>query len=160
MIGKLCDKEIVEPLHLRNNAVQHLHLLLLHLAISESKLPVKIENLSDLPENCAVTRYINALQNDVNAGKMKKQLVKWLLEDRAKEKEFSYRLTGKDSRLILHGFMYLINAIRGDSEDGTLICKLLFLAYIALKLRDCAAIFSMYHLPEEKLAELPSLAKD
>ena len=46
------------------------------------------------------------MEQDVKAGRMKKQLGKWLLEDRVKDKDFSYRLTGKDSRLILHGFMY------------------------------------------------------
>lgn len=25
LIGKLCDKEVVEPLHLKNNGVQHFH---------------------------------------------------------------------------------------------------------------------------------------
>jgi len=49
---------------------------------------------------------LKVLEQDVKAGRMKKQQGKWLLEDRTKDKDFSYRLTGKDSRLILHGFMY------------------------------------------------------
>ena len=91
---------------------------------------------------------------------MKKQLGQWLIEDRTKDKDFNYRLTGKDSRLILHGFMYLVEAIRGDSNEPKLLMKLLAIVYIGIKLRDCAAIFSMYHLTEENLAKLHQLSHD
>ena len=90
--------------------------MLLNLAIS-------LSNLSELAPNCAITRYLKAMENDVKAGRMKKQLGKWLLEDRGKDKDFTYRLTGKDSRLILHGFMYLVRAIQGDSTDHKLVMR-------------------------------------
>ena len=159
-IGKLCDKEVVEPLHLKNNGVQYLHTMLLDIAISISNLPNKLNSLSELPPNCAITRYLKAMENDVKAGRMKKQLGKWLLEDRGKDKDFTYRLTGKDSRLILHGFMYLVKAIQGDSEDQKLLMKLLTTVFIGINLRDCAAIFSMYHLTEQDLAKLSQLCHD
>ena len=38
--------------------------------------------------------------------------------------------------------------------------KLLPIVFIGTKLRDCAAIFSMYHLTEEDLAKLPQLCHD
>ena len=50
---------------------------------------------------------MKALECDVKAGRLKKQLGKWMLEERSEDKGFTYRLTGKDSRLILHGFMFL-----------------------------------------------------
>ena len=114
-------KEVVEPLHLKNNGVQHFQAMLLDLAISVSNLPKKLSSLDDLPSNSAMSRYLKAMEQDVKAGRMKKQLGRWLLEDRAKDKDFTYRLTGKDSRLILHGFMYLVKAIQGDSNDPKLI---------------------------------------
>ena len=98
------------------------------------------------------------MENDVKAGRMKKQLGKWLLEDRDKDKNFSYRLTGKDSRLILHGFMYLVKAIQGDSTDPKLLMDLLPIVFIGTKLRDCAAIF--FHLTGENLAKLTQLCHD
>ena len=64
------------------------------------------------------------------------------------------------SKLFLHGFMYLLNAIKGYSNDLKLLAKLLFLAFVALKLRDCAAHFSAYNINEENLQELSSLARD
>lgn len=103
---------------------------------------------------------MKAMESDVKAGRMRKQLGKWLLEDRGKDKDFTYRLTGKDSRLILHGFMYLVKAIQGDSTDPELLLKLLKIVFIGTKLRDCAAIFSMYHLTEQDLANLSQLCHD
>ena len=134
--------------------------MLLNVAISLSNLPNKLNSLSELPPNCAITRCLKAMENDVKAGRMKKQLGKWLLEDRGKDKDFTYRLTGKDSRLILHEFKYLVRAIQGDSTDHKLAMKLLPIVFIGTKLRDCAAIFSMYHLTEEDLAKRPQLCHD
>ena len=105
-----------------NNGVQHFHAMLLDLAISVSNLPPKLNSLDDLPSNSAMSRYLKAMDvKDVKAGRMKRQLSRWLHEDRAKDKDFTYRLTGKDSRLILHGFMYLVKAIQGDSNDPKLL---------------------------------------
>jgi len=64
-----------------------------------------------------MARYLKALECDVKAGQVKKQLGKWMVENRSKDKHFSYRFTGKDSRWVLHGFMYLVDAIKGNSDD-------------------------------------------
>ena len=56
--------------------------------------------------------------------------------------------------------MYLVRAIQGDSTDPKLLVKLLPIVFIGTKLRDCAAIFSMYHLTEQDLAKLPQLCHD
>ena len=134
--------------------------MLLDLAISLSELPDKISSLSDLPPTSAISRYLRALECDVKAGRLKKILGKWILEDRSKAKDFSYRLTEKDSKLVLHGFMYLVNAIKGDSEDPTLLMKLIFIVFIALNLRARASSFSMYHVTPQVVQELPGLCHD
>lgn len=135
--------------------------MLLDVAISISNVPNKLNSLSELPPNCAITRYPKAMENDIKAGRMRKQLAKWLLEDRGKDKDFAYCLTGKDSHVILHGFVYLVKAIQGDSTDQKLLMKLLQIVFIGTKLRDCAAFFffSMYHLTED-LAKLSKLCHD
>ena len=96
----------------------------------------------------------------MKAGRLKKQLRKWILEDRSKDKGFSYRLTGKDSRLLLHGFMFLIHAIKGDSVNPTLLMKLICIVFIAIKSRDCALQFSMYHITLRAVQELQEISKD
>ena len=121
LIGKLCDKEVVEPLHLKKNGVQHLHTMLLNLAMSSSNLPQNISSLSELSPAWAMSRYIKALECDAKPGRLTKQLGKWMLEDRSKDKDVSHSLTRLDSRLILRGFIYLVNAIKGDSDDPKLL---------------------------------------
>ena len=160
LIGNLCDKEVVEPLHLKDNGVQHLHSKLLDLAISFSNIPDKISSLLDLPPPSAISRYLKALESDVKAGRLKKQLGKWILEDRPKDKNFSYRLTGKHSKLVLHGFMFLVDAIKGDSENRKLLMKLICIVFIAIKLKDCAPRFSMYHITPPVVQELQEISHD
>ena len=60
-----------------------------------------------------MSRYLKAMEQDVKAGRMKKQLGKWLLEDRAKEKDITYRLTGKSFRPN-HAWLY----VSSESNSG------------------------------------------
>lgn len=150
---------IEKPLHLKNNAVQKLHNQMLKLALAKSNLPNNITSMAEMPQ-CSVKRYLESLDAEVKATRLKKQLIKWLLEDKTKDKDFTYRFTGKDSRLILHGFMYLINAIRGNSTDLKLITKLLVIVFTAVRLRDSVSLFSMYHFSEEKCQKLFSCTSD
>ena len=152
-IGVLCEKEIIEPLHLKNNAVQKLHSQMLLLALADSGLSNKITSVADMP-NCSAKRYLHALEHEVKATRLKKQLVKWLVDERVKNKPFSYRFTGKDSQLVLGGFMYLISAIRGDRNCHKLLGKLLIIVFIAIRLRDCVSLFSKYHFCEQDLQQL------
>lgn len=69
-----------------------------------------------------------------------------MLEDRFKDKDFFYRLIGKDLRFILYGFMYFVNVIRGDLDDFKLFMKFLFIVFIVMKFRDCVFIFLMYYI--------------
>ena len=151
LIGILCEKEIVEPLHLKNNAVQKLHNQMLLLVLADSNLPNRITSVTDMP-NCSMKRYLYALEHEVKATRLKKQVVKWLFD--SKNKDFSYRFTGKDSSLVLAGFMFLIDAIRGGRSDPKLLTKLLIIVFIAVKLRDSVSLFSMYHFSDEKLKQL------
>lgn len=154
LIGKLCENALIEPLHLKNNAVQKLHDQMLLLALTDSNLPSKLTSITEMP-NCSMKRYLQALEDKVKATRLRKQLVRWLLDERSQNKDFSYRFTGKDSHLVLAGFMFLIDAIRGGrTNNGKLISKLLIIVFIAIRLRDSVSLFSMYHFSEEKLEKL------
>ena len=138
--------------------------MLLNLAISSNNFPQKISSLSDLSPACAMSRYMKALECDVKAGRLKKKLGKWMLEDRSKNKYFSYsyRLNGKDARLILHGFMYLVNDIKGDSDYPKLLRKLLFIVFIAMKFSSeiVPPFFQKHHITQPAIDELKVLALD
>lgn len=71
---------------------------------------------------------------------------KWILEDRLKDKDFCYRLIEKDFRVILYGFMFLVDVIKGDSENFKLFMKFMFIVFIVIKLRDCVLRFFMYYI--------------
>ena len=120
--------------------MQYLDTMLLDLVISKSKLPKSLNSLSDLSPKCALYRYLKAMENDVKVGRMKKQLGKWLLENRGKDKNFTYGLTGKDSQQIFHGFKNLIKAMQGDSTDPKLLMHLLPIVFIGTNLRECAIL--------------------
>lgn len=60
---------------------------------------------------------MKVLECDVKVGCLKKQFGKWMLEERFKDKDFSYRLIGKDLRFILYGFVFFVNVIKGDLDD-------------------------------------------
>lgn len=127
------------------------------MAILLSNIPDKISSLSEPPPSSTISRYLKALQSEVKAGHLKKQLEKWILEDRSKDKDFSYRLTGKDSKLV---FMFLVDAIKGDSENPKLQMKLICIVFIAIKLRDCASRFSMYHITPPDVQEVQKMRHD
>ena len=106
---------------------------MLLLALADSNLSNTITSISDLP-NYSMKRYMQALEHEVKATRLKRQLVKWLCDERSKNKDFSCRFTGKDSCLALGGFMFLIDAIRGDRNNVQLLTKLLIIVFIAVKL--------------------------
>ena len=155
-IGPLCEKAVLEPLHLKSNAVQKQHNQLLKLALAKSNLPANISSLTEIPE-CSIKRYLVALEVHVKATRLRKQLVKCIFEEREHDKNFTYCFTGKDSRLILHGFMHLVCAIKGKSTDVKLTTKLLIIVFLALKLRQSISLFSMYHFSEDNVERLHSV---
>lgn len=74
-----------------------------------------------------MARYLKALECDVKAEQVKKQLV---------------------------------DAIKGNSDDPKLLMKLSFITFIAVELRDCSSIFSMYHVSPQDIENLKGLAHD
>ena len=87
--------------------VQRFHSLFLDEALKRSDISDKCV-FSELPQASAFYKYTQSLRNEVKARRLYKQIVKWFNNDRQKNKDFSYRFTGKDSKLILHGFNHLI----------------------------------------------------
>jgi hypothetical protein len=74
LIGKLSDKAMVEPLHLKNNAVQHLHAMFLKQVLSISSLPSCL-NISELPHTSPMSKYLVAMECQVKASRLKKQFL-------------------------------------------------------------------------------------
>ena len=56
--------------------------------------------------------------------------------------------------------MFLVDSIKGDSDNPKLIMKLICIVFIAIKLRDCASRFSMYHITLTVVQELQQMSRD
>lgn len=154
LIGPLVDKAYAEPLHNSNNAWQFLHLKLLEVAIAKSEIPTSCVNPSVLPIHSPIRKYLDVLKDDVKATRLRKKLLTWFKSGRAKK--FDYRFTGRDSRLLAHNFMSLINALTSLDDSDQIKLKLATIAFCCLKLRDAVSIFSRVIVDKEVLIEMKS----
>lgn len=93
IIGHLVDFAVAEPLHNSNNAWQYIHGLLLEEAVSRSDIPLAGCDVSTLPNETPLKKFMLSVKNEVGASRLYKKLNKWLKEGR--KKKFEYRFTGK-----------------------------------------------------------------
>ena len=154
LIGRLVDKAYAEPLHNSNNAWQFLHLKLLEVAFAKSEIPASCVNPSVLPIHSPIRKYLDVLKDDVKATRLRKKLLTWFKSGRAKK--FDYRFTGRDSRLLAHNFMSLINALTSLDDSDQIRLKLATIAFCCLKLRDAVSMFSRVIVDKEVLIEMKS----
>ena len=132
LLGNIVDRAHVDPLHLKNNACAHAHRYLLNEVISHSNLTETI--FSKIPASSPFARYVNAMKTKCKLSPLANRIVRWFNETGANGKAFDYRFTGKDSRLFLQNFMYLIDAVKqGSRKEHTYHV----LAYFCLTLREC-----------------------
>jgi hypothetical protein len=157
LLGDVIDRAHVEPLHLKNNACALAHRHLLHMAIKISHLPNSISSFADIPSGCMFAKYVETLRSKCSLTRLAKKVIKWFIETHGNGRNFDYRFTGKDSRLFLHNFMYLVDIIETAVSGRDLIALHLH-AYITLCLRDCVALFSRLNITETELAKLKELS--
>ena len=105
-IAHLVDFAFAEPLHNSNNAWQYIHSILLEEAISRSNIPVTGVDLSTLPDETPLKKFVLSIKNDVGASRLYEKIKKWLKEGR--KKKFEYRFTGRETKCFCHKFMFLI----------------------------------------------------
>ena len=140
IIAHLVDFAFAEPLHNSNNAWQYIHSILLEEAISRSNIPVTGVDLSTLPDETPLKKFVLSIKNDVGASRLYKKIKKWLKEGR--KKKFEYRFTGKETKCFCHKFMFLIDSLRRENDMGPESLRLMSVAFAALQLRDAVSKFS------------------
>ena len=154
LIGDLVDKAYAEPLHNSNNAWQFMHGKLLEVAIAKSDIPPSCVDLSVLPVHSPIRKYLDVLKGEVKATRLRKKLMAWFKSGRAKK--FDYRVTGRDSRLLAHNFMSLINALTSITDSDQAKLKLATISFCCVKLRDAVSMFSRIAVDKNVLVELKS----
>ena len=84
IIAHLVDFAFAEPLHNSNNAWQYIHSILLEEAISRSNIPVMGVDLSNLPDESPLKKFVLSIKNDVSTSGLYEKIKK-MAEDREKK---------------------------------------------------------------------------
>ena len=163
LLGPVIDRIHVDPLHLKNNLCALLHQ---HLLETVLKLSV-IHNMtcfSQVPHTSPFAQYVKTMRVRCNLSRLAKKIFKWFNDTRGKERKFEYRFTGKDSRMFVQNFMFLISSIdnsayRDLERDPNAKSHLHALAFLCLVLRDCISLFSRLEIDNEQVSKLEQLCR-
>jgi hypothetical protein len=157
LVAELIDRAHVEPLHLKNNICALAHRHLLNLAVS--KLPSSsISSFSQVPMDTPFFQFVDALRSKCNLKRLAKKVIRWYNENGMNRKEFDYRFTGRDSRMFLHNFMFLIDVLEKSikgKETEAIHCH----AYLCFCLRNAVSLFSRFDITDDQVVELRDYCK-
>jgi hypothetical protein len=153
LVAELVDRANVEPLHLKNNACALAHCYLLNQAIEMSK-PHLSTSFSQVPPETPFFKFIDVLRSKCNLNRLAKRIIRWY-DDNAKTdaRTFNYRFTGKDSRMFLHNFMFLINVLE-NGVSGKAAELLHVHPNLCFCLRNAVSLFSRVNITDEQILEL------
>lgn len=158
-LDKYVDLVKPDPLHCTNNAWQTWHLDILNTAmkLTDNKdLDKANGNLDSLPNHAPLHRYLNCLESTMKAGRLVKNVRKWFTERKIKGKEvFSYRFTGKESKLFSWHFMHLCKELKNTAGiEKSTFGHIMSLAFSGLCLRNSTALYSRVHITPSDLVSL------
>lgn len=152
-IGKVIEKALIDPLHVKNNAWEKVNRLIVTEVVNSSKA-TKTKKLSELAVNDPVSMYFLALKNTVKAGKVVKKFQHWFDFDREKS-DFTCRFTGEDSTKLANQYLPLIQSLLTGPLSETSAKKMHVLAYMAFHLSHLTIIMSKFN-PTPNGSELAS----
>lgn len=131
------------------------HRYLLNQAMEMSK-PHLTNSLSfsQVPAETPYSKFIKVLGSKCNLNRLAKRIIRWYNDNgNANGRTFDYRFTGKDSRMFLHNFMYLIDVLENGVSGKA--SKLLHVhAYLCLCLRNVVSLFSRVNITDDQVVEL------
>lgn len=120
-----------------------------------------VVSFSDLKPDSPLFKYVETLKKQCGLSRLAKQVVRWFNTHQGCEKLFEYRFTGRDSRGLLHNFMYLIVAlepfVKKDSKNELLLHAT---AHHCLVLRDCVSFFNRVDISDEEVSKLEKLCQE
>jgi hypothetical protein len=153
VIGEFIDRAHVDPLHLKNNACALAHRNILNIALSLSKIPNSVTGFAQVPSTSLFFKYFETLRSKCFLSRLSKKVIRWFNETRGNGKAFEYRFTGKDSRMFLHNFMFLIDLVE-EKTVGMQSKQLYIHAYLCLCLRNAVSLFSRINISDEEVSSL------
>lgn len=154
LIGNFIERAHVDPLHLKNNACQHVHKMMLHEAIQKSSLRGNVTNMSGVPWDSPFFKFVQALKSKCQLSRLANKVTRWFNETKAEGKDFDYRFTGRDSRMYLHNFMYLVESLESPADTARQTFRLHTFAFVSLELRNAVSLFCRFTINDEEIKEL------
>ena len=139
---------------LKNDACALAHRFLLKLAISWSNLSTSISSFSQVLPQSIFFKYVDTLKSKYGLNRLAKRIVRWFNDTCANGKDFDYRFTGKDSRMFLHNFLFLISTLEGQAKSQQAKQIIHIHAYMWLCLRNAVSLFSRINISDEEVSEL------
>ena len=100
------------------------------------------ESVNDTRVTSCFKWYYQTVRFTLKATRLAKKVRKWFCDDRLKNKELEYRVTGKESLTMCHQFMTLLSALELEDDQPVHIFALHLFATIAVNLRDSVSVFS------------------
>ena len=140
LIGHFIDTVHIEPLHIKNNACQQVFRSILYESIAKSGLAKTVTQFDHVPQAAPLYKLVTCLQKKARLSRLAKKVIRWFNDTKGSGKDFQYRFTRQDSRMFLHNFMFVIDALKltSDSEKQTFLLH--YFAYTCLQLRQCVSI--------------------
>jgi hypothetical protein len=72
-----------------------------------------------LPSTSPFAKYVTVMKTKCHLSRLGKKVVKWFNDTQADGKKFDCRFTGRESRLFLYNFMYLIDVVEPFAKHGS-----------------------------------------
>ncbi len=116
-----------------------------------SELPDFATTLNRVLQTSPFFRYVCTLRSKCSISRLAKKVQNWFNETGGKGKDFDYRFTGKDSRLFLHNFMFLIDVLE---QVLTGMGKKVLHIHACLCLRECVSLFSRVTISDKQVSRL------
>ena len=95
LIGKFIDRAHVDPLHLKNNACQHIHKIKLYEAIQKSSVDSNVTNMREVPKDAPLLKYVQALKCECQLSRLANKVTRWFNEAKADGKNLITDLQGE-----------------------------------------------------------------
>ncbi len=149
VLGKLVQCGFAEPLHNSNNAWAFLHYLMLEVAVSKSNIAQSCIDIDQIPEKSTFAVYLTVLKDVLRVSRLVKKIKTWFGGGR--KGPFSYRFTGKETKVFCRKFMFVLQALSDSNDSITTQLKLASLAFCCVQLRDAVSYFSRVNITQAEI---------
>lgn len=127
--------------HLKNNACQNIHKIMLYEAIQKSSLGSNVTNMREVPKDAPLLKFVQVLKYKCQLSRLANKVTRWFNQTKADGKEFDYRFIGRDSRMYLHNFMHLVQSLESHADTARQTFRLNVFAFVGLELRNAVSLF-------------------